>query len=96
LAEGHAEKLIPAGESAHSVIAVVPFHATAKLRHWDEIGQLRKDCASTVHGGAVWLDDAPMTKTTLPRQIDFEGECEESPAFIESKRGLAISSTGQY
>ena len=49
LGEGHAEKLIPAGEALHLVVAVVPLDAFAELVCGDKVHQLGKDRFPGIH-----------------------------------------------
>jgi hypothetical protein len=50
LREGHAQKLIPAGEALDIEVAVVPLHALAKFVRGEKIHQLRENSFSGIHG----------------------------------------------
>jgi hypothetical protein len=52
LGEGHAQELVPTGEAAQSLIAVVARHAPPELPVGKEGDQLRKHRAAKVH--ASW------------------------------------------
>src|SRR6267378_5847173 len=49
LGEGQTEKLIPAGEALHFVIATVTFHAATEFHQRKKIHHLSKNRSATVH-----------------------------------------------
>jgi hypothetical protein len=49
LGERHGEELIPTGQAADAVIAVVPGYAPVELVVRQELGDLRQDGVSVVH-----------------------------------------------
>ena len=53
LGEGHRQILIPAGETARSLLAAVASHAPAKLTIRQKAQQLREDCSALVHSAIV-------------------------------------------
>ena len=53
LGKGHAEKMVPTGETSHPVVASIALDTLAKLVAGQMLRQLRKQRLSAVHGAAI-------------------------------------------
>jgi len=53
LAEHHGHKLAPTGKTAGVPFGMVLFHGLLKLVSWEQLEQLGKNAAYSIHGGSL-------------------------------------------